>query len=125
VVEVAKHRYPSDAYHDFIGFQVSKPLLQRAFQETYGVKLDDFFGDLDLAIGTYRRSVSKIIPEMTRVALLSKRADIVRDTPNFSEEKFLYRLSKAEYEREWGTDYRRRDTGCPIQFSQVKSDRDL
>src|SRR5215467_11631453 len=82
VVEVAKHRYPSDAYHDFIGFKVAKPLLEKAFQETYGIELTDVFGDLDLAIGTYRRSVSEIIPEMTRVALLSKRADLVRDTPD-------------------------------------------
>jgi hypothetical protein len=88
VVEVAKHRYASDAYHDFIGFKVAKPLLERVFRETYGIELKDTFGSLDLAIGTYRRSVSKIIPEMTRVALLSKRADIVRDTPNFSEKKF-------------------------------------
>src|SRR5215467_10837793 len=105
VVEVAKHRYPSDAYHDFIGFKVAKPLLEKAFQETYGIELTDVFGDLDLAIGTYRRSVSEIIPEMTRVALLSKRADLVRDTPDFSEKKFLYRISRTEYEREWGRNY--------------------
>ena len=67
-------------------------MLERVFRETYGIELKDTFGSLDLAIGTYRRSVSKIIPEMTRVALLSKRADIVRDTPNFSEKKFLYHL---------------------------------
>src|SRR5579871_868710 len=114
VVEVAKHRYPSDAYHDFIGFKVAKPLLERAFRETYGIELNDVFGDLDLAIGTYRRSVSTIIPEMTRVALLSKRADIVRDTPNFSEKKFLYRLSRTEYEREWGWDYKKPGPGARV-----------
>jgi len=114
VVEVAKHRYPSDAYHDFIGFKVAKPLLERAFRETYGIELKDVFGNLDLAIGTYRRAVSKIIPEMTRVALLSKRADIVRDTPNFSEKKFLYRISRTEYEREWGTDYKKPGPGARI-----------
>ena len=58
--------------------------------------------------------MSEIIPEMTRVALLSKRADIVRDTPNFSEKKFLYRLSRAEYEREWGADYKKPGTGARI-----------
>ncbi|MGC2325009.1 MAG: zinc dependent phospholipase C family protein, partial [Terriglobales bacterium] len=31
VVQVAKQRYTSDSYHDFIGFQVSKPLLERTF----------------------------------------------------------------------------------------------
>jgi hypothetical protein len=114
VVEVAKHRYPTGAYHDFIGFKVAKPVLERAFRETYGIELKDVFGDLDLTIGSFRRSVSKIIPEMTRVALLSKRADIVRDTPNFSEKKFLYRLSRTEYEREWGTEYKKPGSGARI-----------
>src|SRR5689334_10057208 len=68
MVQVAKNRYTSDRYHDLIGFEVAKPLLQRAFQETYGLKLEDVFGSVDLSIGSYRRSVSKMIPEMTRVA---------------------------------------------------------
>jgi hypothetical protein len=114
VVEVAKHRYPSDAYHDFIGFKVAKPVLESAFRETYGIELKDVFGNLDLAIGSFRRSVSEIIPEMTRVALLSKRADIVHDTPNFSEKKFLYRLSRTEYEKEWGRDYKKPGAGARL-----------
>ncbi len=114
VTQVAKNRYAPDAYHDFIGFQVSKPLLERAFQETYGIELKAIFVNEDLAIGTYRRSVSKIIPEMTRVALLSKRTDIVRETPNFSEKKFLYKLSRSDFEKEWGKDYKRPGSGARI-----------
>ncbi len=30
-VQVAKNRYASQQYHDFIGFQVSKSLLERVF----------------------------------------------------------------------------------------------
>src|SRR5215831_3532445 len=63
MVQVAKNRYTSDHYHDFIGFEVSKPLMERSFQETYSIRLEDIFGDLDLAIGTYRRSVSSLIPQ--------------------------------------------------------------
>jgi hypothetical protein len=47
VLEVAHQRYAPDAYHDFIGFEVAKPLLQRAFEETYGIPLDSLFKDLD------------------------------------------------------------------------------
>jgi hypothetical protein len=112
VTQVAKHRYAPEAYHDFIGFKVSKPLLERAFRETYGLELRDIFFSLDLAIGTCRRSLSKIIPEMTRVALLSKRADIVRETPNFSKRTFLYKLSRADYEKEWGRDYKKPGAGA-------------
>ena len=113
MVQVAKNRYTSDIYHDFIGFEVSKPLLERAFQETYGLKLEDLF-NVDLAIGSYRRGVSKIVPEMTRVALLSRRDEIVKDTPNFSRKKFLYYLSRANYEKEWGSVYRKPGIGTRI-----------
>jgi len=114
MVQVAKNRYTSDAYHDMIGFEIAKPLLERAFQETYGLKLEDVFGDVDLAIGSYRRSVSTLIPEMTRVALLSRRDVIVQDTPNFDKKKFLYYLSRSNYEHEWGTVYRKPGIGARI-----------
>jgi hypothetical protein len=114
MVQVAENRYTSDRYHDFIGFEVAKPLMQRSFQETYGVKLEDVFGDLDLAIGTFRRSISKIIPEMTRVALISRKDELIRETPNFDKKKFLYYLSRTCYEKEWGKGYRRPGVGTRI-----------
>ena len=114
MVQVAKNRYTSDHYHDFIGFEVSKPLLERAFLETYDLKLDDVFGDVDLAFGSYRRSVSQIIPEMTRVALLSRREQLVKDTPNFNKKQFLFYLSRAQYEKEWGSVYRKPGIGARI-----------
>ncbi|MFL5813006.1 MAG: zinc dependent phospholipase C family protein [Bdellovibrionia bacterium] len=114
VEQVAKNRYTSDRYHDFIGFEVAKPLMQRSFEETYGIKLDEVFGDLDLAIGTFRRSISKVLPEMTRVALISRKDEIVRETPNFDKKKFLYYLSRTGYEKEWGKGYRRPGFGTRI-----------
>jgi hypothetical protein len=107
MVQVAKNRYTSDRYHDFIGFEVSKPLLERAFLEIYALKLSDVFGDEDLAIGTFRHSVSKIIPEMTRVALLSRKDQMIKEDPNFNRKKFLYYLSRTSYQKEWGKGYRR------------------
>jgi hypothetical protein len=114
MVQVAKNRYTSDRYHDMIGFEVSRPLLERAFLETYDLSLDDVIGDVDLAIGSYRRSMSLLIPEMTRVALLSRRDVIVKDTPNFDKKKFLYYLSRSNYEHEWGTVYRRPGIGTRV-----------
>jgi hypothetical protein len=114
MVQVAKNRYTSDAFHDFIGFEVSKPLLERAFLKIYGLQLSDVLGNEDLSIGSFRRAVSTIIPEMTRVALLNRRADLVRDTPNFDQKKFLYRLSRTNYEKQWGTGYRRPGFGSRV-----------
>ena len=114
VAQVAKNRYTADAYHDFIGFEVAKPLLERAFEKTYGIELGDVFKDADLAIGTYRRSVSRIIPEMTRVALATRRADMVKETPNFEKREFLYHLSRAQYEKDWGGSYQKPGVGARI-----------
>jgi hypothetical protein len=114
MVQVAKNRYTSDRYHDFIGFEVSKDLLNRTFLKTYGLELKDVFGDTDLAIGTYRRGVSLVVPEMTRVALLARKQAIVKDTPNFNKKKFLYYLSRKSYEKEWGKGYRKPGFGTRV-----------
>ena len=107
MTQVAKNRYTSDQYHDRIGFQVSRPLLERAFLETYGLRLEDVLSQVDLAIGTFRRAVSKVIPEMTRAALTAYHPEDVKDTPNSTKRRFMYNLSRAQYEKEWGKDYRK------------------
>jgi len=114
MVQVAKNRYTSDRYHDFIGFSFSKSLLERAFVQTYGLQLQDVISDEDLAIGTFRRAISTVIPEMTRVALLSRRKEIVQDTPNLHRNEFLYHLSRTQYEKQWGTGYRKPGVGARI-----------
>src|SRR6202035_1646276 len=59
--QVAKNRYPSQQYHDFIGFQVSKPLLERAFPVVYGMPLKDVLTHEDMAVGSYRFAISRLI----------------------------------------------------------------
>jgi hypothetical protein len=107
MVQVAKNRYASQQYHDFIGFQVSKALLERTFPIVYGVELKDVLTHEDLAVGSYRFAVSRMIPEMTKVALRTHKKDLMHETPNFAKRKFLYRLSRSDYEKEWGKDYKK------------------
>jgi hypothetical protein len=107
MVQVAKNRYTSDRYHDFIGFEISQPLLNRTFGKTYGLNIHDVLKDEDLAIGTFRWSVSQAIPKMTRVALLSRREAMVKEDPNFNQKKFLFNISRTKFEKEWGTQYRK------------------
>src|SRR5437660_1714936 len=114
MTQVAKNNYTSDRYHDFIGFEISKPVLECAFLDTYGVPLSTVISNEDLAIGTFRRAISKIIPEMTRVALVARKKELVAETPNFNSRKFRYNLSRASYQREWGKGYRRPGTGTRV-----------
>ena len=107
VVQVARGHYAPESYHDFIGFKVSKDVMARAFKKTYGLELKDVFANMDLAIGTFRRAVSTIIPEMTRVAWEMKKDEIEKAAPGITREKFVYSLSRASYEKEWGKDYQK------------------
>ena len=113
-VQVAKNRYASQQYHDFIGFQVSKPVLERVFPVVYGVELKDVLTHEDLAVGSYRFAISRLIPQMTQVALQTHKKELMRETPNFARRKFLYRLSRSGYEKEWGKDYVKPGVGTRI-----------
>jgi hypothetical protein len=114
MVQVAKNRYASQQYHDFIGFQVSKSLLERVFPIVYGVELKTVLTHEDLAIGSYRYSVSQLIPKMTQVALRTHKKDMMHETPGFAKQKFLYRLSQSEYEKEWGKDHPKPGVGTKM-----------
>jgi hypothetical protein len=105
VLEVAKGRYAPDSYHDFIGFEVALPLVERAFQETYGLELSSVLQDEERVINTYRHDVSSLIPRATRIAWKLKEDQIKKDLPGVTRQKFLYNLSRASYEKRWGKDY--------------------
>ena len=110
-VQVAKHRYAPEQYHNFIGFKVSKPLLERVFPIVYGLELKDVLPREDLAIGTFRWSVSQFIPELTKVAVRSHKQAQIQEKANAEQRLFVYRLSRAAYEKEWGTGYQRAGVG--------------
>jgi|SRR6516162_5144543 len=105
VLQVARERYAPDSYHDFIGFEVSQPLLDRAFQETYGLEVKAVLLNENKALESYRRDVSKLIPRATKIAWSLKQDEIKGDIPDMTRKKFLYNLSRSNYEKEWGKEY--------------------
>jgi hypothetical protein len=105
VLEVAQGRYAPESYHDFIGFAVSVPLLEQAFLETYGLDLKSVLSDEDKVLGSYRHDVSQLLPKATRVAWSLKKDDIMKDQPGITKKKFLFNLSRASYQKNWGNEY--------------------
>ena len=105
VLEIAQGRYAPNSYHDFIGFEVSVPLLEQAFQETYGLDLKTVISDEDKVLGSYRYDVSQLLPTATRVAWILKKDKIMKDQPGVTKRKFLYNLSRASYQKNWGKQY--------------------
>jgi len=105
VDQVAEGNYASRAYHDFIGFEVSEPVLERAFADTYCIDMSSVFLSVDAAIGSYRHAVSKVIPRTTRVAWHMKRHEIQNSHPNEVRSQFIYNVSHSEYRKDWGKTY--------------------
>jgi len=114
VVGVSRGKYAQEDYRNFIGFQVAKPLVERAFEETYGLKLKDVIGNMDSSIGSCRWAVHTLIPKMTKVALLSYHDNIEHANPGVARDKFLFRMNRTEYQKSWGKDYKKPGIGSHI-----------
>jgi hypothetical protein len=112
VVEVARGKYASETYHDFVGFKVSKPVLERAFSEIYSLEMKDLFRTLDLALGTYRYTVSEVIPEMSKTAWSAKKGEIQKLQAGITQNKYVYRVDRASYRKEWTEPYSRPGAGA-------------
>ena len=54
--------------------------------------------------------MSKLIPKATRIAWTLKKKEIQKDEPSMTKRKFLYNLSRASYEKNWGRDYQKPST---------------
>ncbi len=114
VLQIASGRYAPERYKSFIGFQVSRDVLERAFLSTYGIEMKDIFGNVTLALGSYRYAVKSIVPGMTRVAWSLKQEQLKKEIPGITRKKFLYNLSRSSYEKEWGMEYHRPGFGTKI-----------
>jgi hypothetical protein len=114
VLQVARGNYAPQSYHDFIGFHVPEPVLERAFRDTYCLELSDIFDDLDEAFGTFRHIVGKTIPEATRVAWRLKGKELSQLRPGLTRKAFVYNLSKASYRKEWDDLYQRPGFGSTV-----------
>jgi hypothetical protein len=107
VLQLARGNYASEAYHDFIGFEVSTPVLERAFLRTYGNDLHDVFGNLPFAISTFRWTVRNLMPTVTRAAWKTKKDDIKKLRPGIDSHRFHYHMSKKKYYTEFGSDHQK------------------
>src|SRR5579875_3234651 len=114
VLQIAKGNFAPEAYHDFIGFDVAQPLVERAFRDTYGLDTQDVFNDFPRAIESFRRAVSKTIPMATRIAWAAKKDEIERAQPGITRQRFLYVMKRSSYERNWGKQYDRPTLGDRI-----------
>jgi hypothetical protein len=76
VIQAASHEYEPEAFRDYIGFKVARSQLERAFQQTYGLKLKQIFVIQPISEAIFQFSVKSLIPQFTKMAWFSHHKKI-------------------------------------------------
>lgn len=98
VVQVTGAGYLPRTYHNFIGFQVPRNLIKRAFQTTYGLPFHDLFFWEGLSLAIYKVSSSEIIPALSEDVWKHERKELIRRNPQLVTPRFKYRLAQGNYQ---------------------------
>ncbi len=107
VIQTAKGHYATIEYHDFIGFSMAKPVLERAFLKTYGQDLNVLFPDFDGTVSTFRWGVRDLFPAILHNAWKTKKNEIRKMDVHARHRDFRFKMPKKMYDKEFGTDYTR------------------
>jgi len=100
-VQVGRSNYASVAYHDFIGFDIAKPVLERAFFKTYGQHLAIIFENFDKSVSTMRWGVKNLFPALTKKAWKAKKDEIIKANGTATVRSFRYKMSRRMYNKEF------------------------
>ncbi|MCC9168033.1 zinc dependent phospholipase C family protein [Pontibacter harenae] len=107
VLQAARGHYAPEEYKNFIGFEVSRESLERAFLATYGLELGDVLASTTVAITTYRYTIKGFFPDLTDAAWQAKKDDIQAAQEDITKRKFTYRMRQTEFHEQWGKDYQK------------------
>ncbi|TWR25882.1 zinc dependent phospholipase C family protein [Mucilaginibacter pallidiroseus] len=102
VLQVGQGNYTSEAYRDFIGFNMAVPVLERAFYKTYGQKLNTIFSNINSSINMMRWGVRNLFPALTKNAYKANRAEIEEMHPGITVKKFRYKMSRRAFNLQYG-----------------------
>ena len=103
VLQVAHRQEVPNFFEHSIEFKVPREFLERVFQETYGLKLDDLFVNYEVALNTYRWGFRTLINEATGIAWELYRQDIESLEPGIKRAQFVQPMSRADFVKQFGT----------------------
>ena len=107
VTQVSWRRYAPRAYRKHIGFRVARPLLYRAFHETYGIRTRGILGPGRAAVASYRSAVGKLLPLFLGAEVLLLRNDLPHEEVTPAREQFLANVADTAYAKNWKNAYSR------------------
>ena len=120
VVQVAAGRYRSQEYHKSIGFRVSKPVMERAFRQTYGIEMKHIFLSVDASVAMFRFAVNQLLPAAARAAWYHKHDEIKELSPRARRADSLYHANRRQYRREFGHDNERPGFGARLMAGVLR-----
>lgn len=102
VAQTARLRYAPYAYRQQIGFRVSRPLLERAFFETYGLTVRSILGPPLGAMNSYRVAVRRVIPLFAAGTIVNVGGHLPPDPPSPELQHLTAAISQTDYAKYWG-----------------------
>jgi len=99
--ELAKKRLAPHSYLEHVGFNVPRHLVERAFQDTYGIDSHEILGHVHPALRSYQHSVRSFIPAFAEAEVVLHGHQFPPDTTDADFELFNRRVNETTYERHW------------------------
>jgi hypothetical protein len=102
VEELSAEAFAPPAYLRFIGLEVPRKFLERAFLETYGFDIHEVLGRrASPALRSYRTSVRNFIPAFANAEVVLHKHQFPPHPDDEAYRIFAERVARTNYERRW------------------------
>jgi hypothetical protein len=109
VIQTARGNYATTSYHNFIGFNMSQPVLERAFLKVYGLELKSVLPDFESSVATFRWGVRNLFPAMIQNAWKTQKDTIMKFNPAATRKSLRFKMSRRMFNQDFGNNYTRPD----------------
>ena len=99
--QLSKRHFAPYAYLKYVGLEIPRPLLRKAFFETYGLNLPDIIGSKETSVRVYRHSVRSFIPNIAAAETLLHKKNFPADNPSPDLDDLTKDLSQASADNNW------------------------
>jgi hypothetical protein len=99
--QLSKRRFAPSEYTKFVGLEVPRDLLRKAFFETYGLNLPDIIGTKETSIRVYRYAVRRFLPNIARAETILHKKNFPEDIPSPDLDALRNDLLQAAADNNW------------------------
>ena len=101
VAQVQAGRYRSEEFHEAIGLRVSRPLLERAFQRTYALRLGQVLPHVGPGLTAFRFVSAELLPAAVRASEYMPSGQL-RQLPAPERQRYYERINTGHFRQRGG-----------------------